>query len=76
MFTLIFSIFSIIYLSGLILSYLLTKKLFKTAFGTWTEGDRILSITLSLIFSWLAVITTLILLTIEYIMNNDKPASW
>ena len=72
------AIIVIAYFSGIIVTYFLYRKSTKWHGYDWTIGDRKVAIFISL-FSWVAVISTLIEMEIYNITtkkNNDKHAKW
>lgn len=64
----------IVYLVGVIISYLLFRYDFRKTFNNWTIGDRNLIIFLSVIGSWAAVIAGIASLLSN--ISNKKPAKW
>lgn len=65
----------LIYLTGVIVAYITGKKYISDngRLG-WTAGDRRKEITLSILFTWLAVIVNMI--SMITFPNDDKPVKW
>lgn len=65
-----------IYLAGYLLAYPLLKKSFLTYVGgEWTAGSRVICLALS-VFSWVSALSAVLMVIIDYCLDNDKPASW
>lgn len=64
----------VLYLVGVIASYLLRREYVKKDFDDWTVGERTFTIITSVLFSWVGALSTLIMRALDH--TNDKPAKW
>jgi len=65
----------LIWISGMVLSYILGRKHLTKECDQWTTHMRIGLLGLS-IFSWLTMVSLLICILISSLCYNDKPAKW
>lgn len=65
----------IVWLSGIIPGYLSFKWYWKSDGDKWTVGSRTFCITISLLFSWLCVITSGVIYFIEG-LDYEKECKW
>lgn len=64
----------LLYLAGVIASYLLRRLYVKNDFGNWTVGERTFTIIMSLLSSWVGALAVLIMYAIDH--ASEKPAKW
>lgn len=64
------------HLTGSILSYILMRHSFRKYLGEWTKGDRVLGLTLSLLFGWIGVIGGLCEIGTSKMIEDTREAKW
>lgn len=68
------TLITIIYLVGVVVAYVVMKRICKKHISTWTKGDRAHAILISL-GSIVTVLTIAFISTLD-LFNNNKPAKW